>query len=76
MTNRFLVAVRPDDVKYIWDIVEPLIKKALNVVDKLVVAVSNDYSKEYLFSAESIDHLITFNVSVLSTQTGSSLYLT
>lgn len=30
MTNRFLVAVRPDDVKYIWDIVEPLIKKALN----------------------------------------------
>jgi len=29
-----------------------VIKKALNVVDKLVVAVSNDYSKEYLFSAE------------------------
>ena len=29
-----------------------IIKSALKIVDKLIVAVSNDYSKEYLFSAE------------------------
>jgi len=29
-----------------------VIKKALNIVNELVVAVSNDYSREYLFSAE------------------------
>ena len=29
-----------------------VIKKSLNVVDKLVVAVSNDYSRDYLFSVE------------------------
>ena len=29
-----------------------VIKKSLNIVDKLVVAVSNDYSREYLFSIE------------------------
>ena len=29
-----------------------VIKKSLNVVDKLVVAVSNDYSRKYLFSVE------------------------
>ncbi len=29
-----------------------VIKRALKIVNKLIVAVSNDYSKEYLFSAE------------------------
>ena len=29
-----------------------VIKRALKIVDKLIVAVSNDYSKDYLFSAE------------------------
>ena len=29
-----------------------VIKKALKVVNKLIIAVSNDYSKEYLFSIE------------------------
>jgi len=29
-----------------------VIKRALKIVSKLIVAVSNDYSKEYLFSAE------------------------
>ena len=29
-----------------------VIRKALKIVDKLIVAVSNDYSKDYLFSAE------------------------
>ena len=29
-----------------------VIKSALKIVDKLIVAASNDYSKEYLFSAE------------------------
>ena len=29
-----------------------VIKRALNIVNKLIIAVSNDFSKEYLFSAE------------------------
>ena len=29
-----------------------VIKRALKIVNKLIVAVSNDYSKEYLFSAD------------------------
>ena len=29
-----------------------VIKRSLKIVNKLIVAVSNDYSKEYLFSAE------------------------
>ena len=29
-----------------------VIKRSLNIVNKLIVAVSNDYSKDYLFSAE------------------------
>ena len=29
-----------------------VIKRALKIVNKLIVSVSNDYSKEYLFSAE------------------------
>ena len=29
-----------------------VIKKSLNIVDKLVVAVSNDYSRDYLFSVD------------------------
>jgi len=29
-----------------------VVKRALKIVNKLVIAVSNDYSKEYLFSAE------------------------
>ena len=29
-----------------------LIKRSLKIVDKLIVAVSNDYSKDYLFSSE------------------------
>ena len=29
-----------------------VVKSALKIVNKLIVAVSNDYSKEYLFSAE------------------------
>ena len=29
-----------------------IIKSALKIVDKLIVAVSNDYSKDYLFSCE------------------------
>ena len=29
-----------------------VIKRALSIVSKLIVAVSNDYSKEYLFSAD------------------------
>jgi pantetheine-phosphate adenylyltransferase len=29
-----------------------VIRKSLKIVDKLIVAVSNDYSKDYLFSAE------------------------
>ena len=29
-----------------------VIKRALKIVDKLIIAVSNDYSKDYMFSAE------------------------
>ena len=29
-----------------------VIKRSLQIVNKLIVAVSNDYSKDYLFSAE------------------------
>jgi len=29
-----------------------VIKRSLKIVDKLIIAVSNDYSKEYLFSSE------------------------
>jgi len=29
-----------------------VVKRSLKIVDKLIVAVSNDYSKDYLFSAE------------------------
>ena len=29
-----------------------VIKKSLKIVDKLVIAVSNDYIKNYLFSSE------------------------
>ena len=29
-----------------------VIKRALQIVNKLVIAVSNDYSKDYMFSAE------------------------
>ena len=29
-----------------------VVKRALRIVDKLIIAVSNDYSKEYLFSSE------------------------
>ena len=29
-----------------------VIKRSLKIVDKLIVAVSNDYVKDYLFSAE------------------------
>ena len=29
-----------------------VIKKALKIVDKLIIAISNDYSKDYLFSVE------------------------
>ena len=29
-----------------------VIRKSLKIVDKLIIAVSNDYSKEYLFSSE------------------------
>ena len=29
-----------------------IVKRALKIVNKLIIAVSNDYSKEYLFSAE------------------------
>ena len=29
-----------------------VIKRALKIVDKLTVAVSNDFSKEYLFSSD------------------------
>ena len=29
-----------------------VIKRSLNIVNKLIVAVSNDYSKDYLFSSE------------------------
>ena len=35
-----------------------VIKSALKIVNKLIVAVSNDYSKEYLFSAEERVSLI------------------
>ena len=35
-----------------------IIKSALKIVNKLIVAVSNDYSKEYLFSAEERVSLI------------------
>ena len=29
-----------------------VIKRSLNIVNKLIIAVSNDYSKDYLFSSE------------------------
>ena len=29
-----------------------VIKRSLKIVDKLIVAVSNDYTKDYLFSSE------------------------
>ena len=29
-----------------------VIRKSLKIVNKLIIAVSNDYSKDYLFSAE------------------------
>ena len=29
-----------------------VIRKSLKIVDKLIIAISNDYSKDYLFSAE------------------------
>ena len=35
-----------------------VIKRALNIVNKLIIAVSNDFSKEYLFSAEERVNII------------------
>ena len=35
-----------------------VIKRALKIVNKLIIAVSNDYSKEYLFSADERVSLI------------------
>ena len=35
-----------------------VIKRALKIVDNLVIAVSNDYSKDYLFSADERVSLI------------------
>ena len=29
-----------------------VIKRSLNIVNRLIIAVSNDYSKDYLFSSE------------------------
>ena len=29
-----------------------VIKRSVKIVNKLIIAISNDYSKEYLFSAE------------------------
>tara|TARA_Y100000590_G_scaffold352775_1_gene405497 strand:- start:1082 stop:1576 length:495 start_codon:yes stop_codon:yes gene_type:complete len=29
-----------------------VIRRSLNIVDKLIIAISNDYSKDYLFSSE------------------------
>ena len=29
-----------------------VIKRSLNIVNKLIIAVSNDYSKDYLFSSD------------------------
>ena len=54
-----------------------IIKSALKIADKLIVAVSNDYSKEYLFSVDERVTLIknslfkdlkfsTRNITVLS----------
>ena len=35
-----------------------VIKKALKIVDKLIIAASNDFSKDYLFSAEERTSII------------------
>ena len=35
-----------------------VIKRSLNIVNKLIVAVSNDYSKDYLFSSEERVNII------------------
>ena len=54
-----------------------IIKRSLNIVNKLIVAVSNDYSKDYLFSSEERVSIIknslfkdlkfrTRNITVLS----------
>ena len=32
-----------------------VIKRSLKIVDKLIIGVSNDYNKDYLFSAEDRD---------------------
>ena len=35
-----------------------VVKRSLKIVDKLIIAVSNDYSKDYLFSSEERVSLI------------------
>ena len=43
-----------------------VIKRSLKIVDKLIIAVSNDYSKDYLFSAEErvsiIEHSLFYDL--------------
>jgi len=39
-----------------------VIKRALKIVDKLVIAVSNNYSKEYMFSAEERVSIIKYSL--------------
>ena len=43
-----------------------VVKRSLKIVDKLIIAVSNDYSKDYLFSAEErvsiIEHSLFYDL--------------
>ena len=58
-----------------------VIRKSLKIVDKLIVGVSNDYSKDYLFSVEEREKIIKnslfkdlkFNSSKIKVQSFNSL---
>ena len=54
-----------------------VVKRSLKMVDKLIIAVSNDYSKDYLFSAEErvsiIEHSLFYDLKF--SKTGNTLLL-
>ena len=49
-----------------------VVKRSLKIVDKLIIAVSNDYSKDYLFSAEErvsiIEHSLFYDLKFSKTK--------
>ena len=49
-----------------------VVKRSLKIVDKLIIAVSNDYSKDYLFSADErvsiIEHSLFYDLKFSKTK--------